>query len=557
MNLIEPIENALKSIVESLKKENLISPDKEYAFKMDIPRNHQHGDYATNLPFILSKEFKQPPAKVAEIVKSRFDFTLAPFVGKIEIAPSGYINFFLGETYLEDIVRRIESEDEHFGYSVHPHPQKIQVEFVSANPTGPLNIVSARAASVGDGLANILNRAGHEVTREFYVNDFGVQARLFAESLRARYLELLGFPLELPEKGYMGEYLIDLAKSFQDEKVFAQYPDPHDIPLDEIKQVGLDRMITEQHAALDLFGVAFDMWFRESWLHRDGKPMQTLARLKELGHTYEKDNATWFRSTAFGDNDDRVLVKSDGHTSYYLNDITYHVDKFNRGFDRVIDIWGPDHHGHIIRMKAAMKALGYKDEQFEILIVQQVNLLRNGEKVKMSKRAGQIESMADLITEVGVDAARFFFLMRGHDSHMDFDLEVAKYQTNDNPVFYVQYAHARVCNIFNQATQKGFTIPASGEVDLSLLKTDEEAEIIKMLANYPQSVRESAEAYEPHRMVRYLMDLATRLHHYYNQHRVISEDIELSKARLVLLKVVRIVLRNGLTAIGVSKPERM
>jgi arginyl-tRNA synthetase len=557
MDIREQLSNALEKVIADFKKEGLIPESRTYRFNVDIPRNRQFGDFSTNLSFLLAKDMKKAPKDIAALMMEKFDRETAPAIGKIEIAPNGYLNFFASQDFVHHIIKKIESENEKFGHSNTGHGLKIQIEFVSANPTGPLNVVSARAASVGDAMGNFMNAAGYNAFKEFYVNDAGVQARLLGESFKIRYLQQFGIDHPIPENGYHGEYLVELAQLAKEQNFFPGFSDPESIPVEEFSRVGLEWMLQKQKEDLSAFGVNFDCWFRETKLHAENKPLKVLELLKQKGYVYESEGATWFRSTDFGDEKDRVLVKSDGLTTYFLNDIAYHHDKFERGFEKVIDIWGPDHHGHIIRMKAAMKALGHPEDALEILIVQQVNLLRKGEKVKMSKRAGQIETMEDLVKEVGVDAARFFFLLRGSDSHLDFDLEVAKYQTNDNPVFYVQYAHARVCSVFAKAIEKGFTIPSTAEVDLSKLAAPEEAEIVKILANYPDVVADAAKAYEPHRVVRYMMDLATKLHQYYNQYQIIGEDVELTRARLVLLKIIQIVLKNGLKSLGVSQPERM
>ncbi len=557
MDVKQQIDAALTKIIESLKKENRIDGGKTISFNVDIPRNRDHGDFATNLPFVLAKELRTKPAEIGQLIKDRFDFQLAPDIDRIETAGAGYLNFFVKGSLLVTIVKEIETINEDFGKSNIGKGQKVLIEFVSANPTGPLNVVSARAASVGDALANVLKQTGYQVYREYYVNDGGMQAQLFGESLKTRYLELLGKPAAIPENGYHGEYVIELAQQIYDNKTFSNYKDPEEIPFSEFSVIGLDAMLDKQKTDLEQFDVRFDKWFRETELQKENKPKRILELLKQGEHVFESENAVWLRTTTFGDDKDRVLVKSDGNFTYFLKDIAYHQNKFERGFEKLIDLWGPDHHGYILRLKAAMQALGHKPDDLEILIVQQVNLLRDGVRIKMSKRAGQIETMEDLINEVGVDAARFFFLMRGSDSHLDFDLEVAKHQTNDNPVFYVQYAHARVCSIFQQAAQKNILIPLAKDVDLSKLQLPEEGEIIKILAEYPNIMVESAESLEPQRVVRYLMDLSTKLHQYYNQHRVISEDEKLTQARLVLMKVIQIVVRNGLRIMGVSAPERM
>lgn len=547
----------LERTVKKLKETGKIPADYSPLIAIEQPRDTAHGDYATNLAFQLAKKMKISPQEVANLLCDSLSKEAIPLIDKVEIAGAGFINFYITAEQFTDFIKRIEQEGTKYGNSNLGAGKKVNIEFVSANPTGPLNVVNARAASVGFALSNLLTVVGYQVHKESYINDVGNQVSLFGSSLQARYLESCGIPVEFPKEGYHGEYVKQMAIEIKSDSRITKYRDPKEIPVSVFKEIGLEKILARQEKDLAQFGVRFDCWFRESVLHQGKKLDHAKQILHDRNYTHLTDGALWFKSTAFGDEKDRVLIKSDGQPTYFIADIAYHLDKFERGFDQVIDLWGPDHHGHILRTKAAIEALGYPQDKFEIIIVQQVNLLRAGEKVKMSKRTGKIETLADLIEEVGVDAAKFFFLMRSTDSHLDFDLELAKRQTNENPVFYVQYAYARVCSIFAQAKEREVSIPTAKETDLTVLQLPEEIELIKILGNYPDVVEKAALNFEPHRLPHYLMQLADRFHCYYNRHRVISENEQRTKARLILMKAIQIVLQNAFQLMGVSAPERM
>lgn len=528
----------------------------EAAIEVEVPKERHHGDFSTNAALVLASKVRRSPRDVATAIKEFID---AGAVGaeRIEIAGPGFINFFLEPGWLCEVVDRVRTAGADYGRSNDGDGMFVQVEFVSANPTGPMNVVNARAAAVGDCLANLLEATGHRVWREYYVNDAGVQADRFGASVEARFRQLEGEDVAFPEDGYPGSYVIDIAKALRREK-----PDALELPEEErrqfFKERGTDLMVEMQREDLAAFGVEFDRWFRERDLHRDGRVAQAVEALRERGFVYEEDGAVWFASTRFGDDKDRVLVKQDGEFTYLTADVAYHWDKFQRGFQRVIDIWGPDHHGYIGRMKAAMMALGYPEDALEVLILQLVTLTRRGRQVRMSKRAGEFVTLRELLDEVGRDAARFFFLTRALDSHLEFDLELAVQQTNENPVYYVQYAHARICSIFRQAAERPGEVsqPATGE-DLRVLDDPYERELMWKLAEFPEEVRLAASRREPHRMTHYLQQLAAAFHGFYNHCRVIGEEPRVEAARLALVDATRIVLARGLDLIGVSAPESM
>lgn len=557
MEIKSLLVQVLGSTITKLQAAGKIPAEVSPNIAVEQPRDTSHGDYATNLAMQLAKPMKQPPREIAKLLLDSILEERIEFIEKIEIAGAGFINFYIKSEQFTDIIKRIDQQQENYGKSNLGARKKVNIEFVSANPTGPLNVVNARAASVGTALANLLNTVGFEAKKESYINDAGNQVILFGASIQARYLELFGIPIEFPKDGYQGEYVKQIAEDIKSDVRITQYAKPQDIPVSVFKDIGLEKILAQQKENLARFGVEFDRWFPESSLHAAKKLDEALSILQSRNYTHTTDGALWFKSTTFGDEKDRVLIKKDGVPTYLLGDIAYHLDKFERGFDQVIDLWGPDHHGHILRTKAAIQALGYPHEQFEIIIVQQVNLLRRGEKVKMSKRAGKIETLSDLINEVGVDTAKFFFLLRSTDSHLDFDLELAKQQTNENPVYYVQYAYARVCSIFSQAKERDVIIPSIAEVDLSLLKLPEEIELIKLLGNFPMVLEKAAVNYEPHRVPHYLMQMADVFHAYYNRHRVISENVSLTNARLILMQAIKIVLQNAFRILGIAAPERM
>jgi arginyl-tRNA synthetase len=527
------------------------------AGRIDVtpPRDPSHGDAATNVALALAKREGRNPRELAQEIVGALK--LAPdFVSDVAIAGPGFINFRFAPAWYEGALREVVAQGADYGRTEAAAGQRIQIEFVSANPTGPVNVVSARAAAVGNAMANLLAFAGADVEREFYVNDAGQQVEKLALSAEARFREFLGEPLEIPEGGYHGQYLVDVTRAIADAN-----PGLSDMPAAErvafFKGAVIERLVESQKNDLAGFGVEFDRWFRESELAEAGAVDETLDALRASGETYEKEGAVWLKTQPHGTNDDKVIVKGDGVPTYLLPDLAYHVNKFGRGFDPVIDLWGPDHHAHIAETHAGLEILGFPKERLEIQIVQQVNLLEGGEVVKMSKRAGKIVSLKDLVDDVGVDVAKFFFLMRKQASHLDFDLDLARRQTDENPVFYVQYAHARVASLVRFAEEKEQAVPSPDDVDLSDVSSGDAKPLVLLLAEFPQLVASAALAREPHRLTTYLRDVSARFHSYYHDNRVVSDDSATTAARLFLSQATRIVLRNGLTLLGISTPDRM
>jgi len=520
---------------------------------LERPKDSAHGDLATNLALTLAKVLGQKPRAIAEQLIAGLQ--LPPgVVRKTEIAGPGFINFFLAEEQVVGVLPAILAAGGNYGKSDVGKGAKVNVEFVSANPTGPLHVGHGRGAALGDGIAALLEWTGHQVTREFYVNDAGTQIDKMARSLWARVQQSAGRAAEIPEGGYHGEYLKELAEGIlkKEGKGFADLPEAEG--LRRAREIGVRSQRAEQDQDLGDFGVRFDVVSRESEMYERQLIDATLAELKAKGHVFEDEGALWLRTTTFGDDKDRVLRKRDGTYTYLVPDIAYHRDKHDRGFVRAIDVWGGDHHGYIPRMRAALQALGYPDDFFHVEIVQLVRVMRGGEEVRFSKRAGDFVSLRDLFEETGVDAARYFFLMKRGDSQFVFDVDLAKSQTEDNPVFYVQMAHARMTGIFRVAARDPDSVHAEG-VDLSVLGQPEELELVKELADFPETVRRAAAALEPHRMTGYLEGLARIAHGWYHKYRVLGEPEE--AARLVLARAVKQVLANGLTLLGIRAPERM
>ncbi|NLK08197.1 MAG: arginine--tRNA ligase [Firmicutes bacterium] len=523
--------------------------------ELEVPREKAHGDFATNLAMQLAGQAKMAPRAVAEAVLQHLD-AAGTHIEHAEVAGPGFINLRLANDWLHDVVKDIAQQGPDYGKSNFGDNKRVMLEFVSANPVGPMNVVNARAAAVGDTLSNIMDAAGYDVSREYYVNDAGRQAHLFGLSLLARYKELAQVEYEFPEDGYPAPYVKELAQIMRQEA-----PDLLEKPQQEqeafCKRWGTDRIVEQQKADLAAFGVEFDVWFRERDLHAGQKLEKVIEYLKDQGLLYEQDGATWFVSTKFDDDKDRVVVKSDGVPTYITADMAYHLDKYQRGFEHLINIWGPDHHGYIGRMQAAVQALGYKAGSLEIIILQLVNLLRRGERVRMSKRAGEFVSMTELMEEVGKDAARYFFLMRAPDSHLDFDLGLAAEESQENPVYYIQYAHARICSILRQADSDSVQCPSIEDAALHLLQAEAELDLIKKLSELPGEIVSAAERRGPHHIARYAHELASSFHSFYTHCRVLGEEEALQGARLVLLKAVAQVLQNSLRLLGIAAPERM
>lgn len=556
-NPLEQMNQALKeAILEAIAAAGLAQPEEIPAIVLEVPKDKAHGDFATNAAMQLTRIAKKNPRQIAEEILAKLDYSKAG-IEKAEIAGPGFINFTLGKGYLYPILLEVYRAGENYGRIQQGNGQKAQVEFVSANPTGSLHLGHARGAAVGDALCNLLDFAGYEVTREYYINDAGNQIANLSKSIEARYLQELGQDAEMPEDGYHGEDIKGFARELvaeQGDKLLSMEPEARAAFL---RKYGLEKELAKIKRDLERFRVRFDVWFSETSLYEDGQVEASLAELREKGQTYEQEGATWLKTTDYGDDKDRVLVKNDGTYTYLTPDIAYHRNKYDRGFDRIINIWGADHHGYIPRVKAAMQAIGKDPEKLIVLIAQMVSLFQDGEKVKMSKRTGKAVTMVDLMDEVGVDPIRYFFTMRSMDSHLDFDMDLAVSTSNENPVYYVQYAYARICSIFRQAEEQGISVLAPENADLTKLTAEHEFDLLRKIGELPEEIGVAAANYAPHRLVRYVYDLASLFHSYYRAERVITDDAEQTAARLVLLGGVRTALANVLGLIGVSAPEKM
>ena len=559
MNLVEQVTEQVRKEIEQgilkAKVDGRFDFAEMPAFIVEVPKDKSHGDFATNAAMLLTKQAKMKPRDIAQAIVDSLNKE-SKLIEKVEIAGPGFINFYLSQNWLYDILPVVEAQDTAYGSVDIGKGEKVQVEFVSANPTGLLHMGNARGGALGDSLANLLKMAGYDVTKEFYINDAGNQIVNLGLSLEARYRQLLGeTDCEIPENGYHGQDIIDTAQRIVDAVGDSYLQLPEAERQEKMIATALDEKIAAIKSGLAEFGVEYDVWFSETTLHESGAVKEVVDLLTEKGLTYEKDGAIWLKTTDFGEEKDEVLIRSNGIPTYFAADIAYHKNKFDRGFKRVINIWGADHHGHVARMKRSMDAIGYNGDDLTVLLMQLVRLYQNGEVVRMSKRTGQYVTLQELIEDVGKDAARYFFIMRNPDSHLDFDLDLAKEQSSDNPVYYVQYAHARINSIL-KATGKA--VPKAADCDLTLLKEEAELELIRKIANLPTEIAYAAEQLEPYRMARYATELATLFHSFYNSCRVINEgDEALTNARLVLVNATRIALRNVLTLLGVSAPERM
>ncbi len=526
--------------------------------ELDIPKFAHQGDYATNAALNLGRLLKRNPREIAARIEKDIKDPEG-VIERMEIAGPGFINFFVRPSAWTLVLEEVLRAPDAFGRERPGKGGKVQVEFVSANPTGPLHIGHGRGAATGDVLANILSARGCDVEREYYINDAGRQMDTLGRSLYYRYQELLGEETTFPEDHYRGEYMREIAVLFQGEFGDRFRLAPLEDALPVFTRFAGDHILAGIREDLDVFGVKFDVWFSEQGLHDEDAVRKTLEALKAEGHVYESEGAVWFRSTAFGDEKDRVVVRANGVSTYFASDLAYHKNKFDRGYERVVDVWGADHHGYVPRMLAGAEALGRDRSDLRIVLVQLVNLLRAGKPIAMSTRSGEFVTLREVIDEVGKDAARYIFLTRRSDSHLDFDLEVAKMQSNDNPVFYVQYAHARLCSIFEVARERGFILDAGADrfPGLDLLTVPEELQLIKMLGEYPWVVAGSAENLEPHRIPYYLHELVSLFHSYYNRNRILGDDPNLTTARLYLAFGIRAVIRNALGLLGVRAPEKM
>ncbi|WJE58434.1 arginine--tRNA ligase [Bacillus mycoides] len=556
MNSLEQVKGLIKEEIQAaVLKAELATEEQIPNVVLESPKDKTNGDFSTNMAMQLARVAKKAPRMIAEDLVANFDKAKAS-IEKIEIAGPGFINFYMDNSYLTDLIPTIVNAGEAYGETNTGKGEKVQIEFVSANPTGDLHLGHARGAAVGDTLCNVLAKAGYDVSREYYINDAGNQIHNLALSVEARYMQALGLEKEMPEDGYHGADIIGigkrLAEEFGDRYAKADAEESYEF----YRSYGLKYELAKLQKDLESFRVNFDVWFSETSLYKNGKIDQALAVLKERDEIFEEGGATWFRSMTYGDDKNRVLIKNDGSYTYLTPDIAYHRDKLERGFDKLINIWGADHHGYIPRMKAAIQALGYDKETLEVEIIQMVQLYQNGEKMKMSKRTGKAVTLRELMEEVGVDAMRYFFAMRSGDSHLDFDMDLAVSKSNENPVYYAQYAHARVCSILRQGEELG--LATGGDVNYKLVTSEKEVELLKKLGEFPAVVADAAQKRLPHRITSYVFELAAALHSFYNAEKVLNQDnLELSKARYELMKAVRTTLQNALAIVGVSAPEKM
>jgi arginyl-tRNA synthetase len=543
------IRSKVREILESLYPEH-----KDTFFEVEIPRNEAFGDYSTNVALVLKGKVGKPPREIAQSFVERLN--QEENFSKLEIAGPGFINFWIAEDfYRKNLKDLLEKGDEFFKLDL-GRGQKVLVEFVSANPTGPLHIGHGRGAAYGDSIARILSQTGFSVVREYYINDQGTQMHILGKSVYLRAKELVGEKVEFPEDGYQGAYIYDIAKL-----ALEKYPDLLSMSEDEAialsRDLAVEVILEDIRMDLEKFRVHFDSWYSERSLFERGVVAKVLRLLEEKGLIYEKDSALWFRAKDFGDEKDRVLRKSTGDYTYFASDIAYHYEKFfERGFDLCINLWGADHHGYVPRLKSAMKALGVPEEKLKVILIQMVNLLEGTELKSMSTRRGEFVELKELISEVGTDAVRFIFLSRSSDSPLDFDVELTKKQSQENPVYYVQYAHARICSVFAKAEEKGIKTNFL-EANLALLQEKEELKLLKLIDSFDDVLESSALQLAPYKITYYLMDLASAFHDYYTKYRIIQDDTELMQARLALCEGVRRVLRLGLDLLGVSAPEKM
>ena len=556
-NRTEELKKQLEAVINSIAAEKGFEIPEKFKLGLERPRQAGHGDWATNAAMQLAKPFGMNPRALAEEIIEKMP--VGEIAEKIEVAGPGFMNFTLVSDWISDIVKEAIEKQENYGRVNQGEGRKVQVEFVSANPTGPLHMGHGRGAAVGDITAKILDFAGWNVEKEFYVNDAGLQMELLGRSAQSRYFEALGRADEapFPEDGYHGEYLHDIAKGFVE-----QYGDQFaDKPLEETLH-----FFSTETAKLVLgmikkdlsdFGVEFDVWFSEKSLYDNNCVEPAMQVLKDNNYAYEKDGALWFKSTEFGDDKDRVLIRNNGVPTYFTSDAAYLKNKYDRKFEKLVYVWGADHHGYIPRIRSVNQAFGYKDEALDVLLIQMVNLLRDGKPVQMSKRAGTIITLKEIVDEVGKDATRFFFVMRKSDSTLDFDLELAKKATSENPVFYVQYAHARICSIYRELQERGIAMPEASELDVNLISTPSETELVKVISKFPEEVAKAAEEYAPHRMAYYATSLAEAFHSFYNSQHILGVEEETMKSRLLLVEAARVTLRNVLSILGVSAPEKM
>lgn len=559
----DQISDVTKKALESMEIPGKDSEEFKAALQGDIeieiPKEKAHGDFSINTAMKLTKILHNSPRSIAEALTGAMSFE-GTYIEKCEIAGPGFINFYLNEAWLYDGLKLIDQKGDDFGRIDIGKGKKVMVEFVSANPTGPMHMGNARGGALGDGIASVLEHAGYDVTREFYINDAGAQIEKFGKSLEARYMQIYkgedGF--EFPEDGYQGNDIRVHAKNYADANGDCLVNLSSEERKQKLVDYALPINIANLKRDLEKYRIFYDVWFKESSIHANGEVAETIELLKKSGLTYEKDDALWLKTTEFGSEKDEVLIRANGIPTYFAVDIAYHRNKFEmRGFDKVINIWGADHHGHVARMAGAMDAIGCDSSKLKVVIMQLVRLIKDGDVARMSKRTGEMITLSDLIDEIGVDAARFFFNLRQAGSHLEFDMDLAVAQNNDNPVFYVQYAHARICSILRTLAEEGVTLKNIADINLSLLKTNEEIELITKLNSFPQEIESAANSLEPSKLTRYLLDLAALFHSFYNSCRVKGEDQELMQARMTLISLTRTVIRNTMAILKITAPEKM
>jgi len=555
--MTEELKQLLERAVDDIARDVEQELPEGFMVRLERPRQAGHGDWATNIAMQLAKPFGMRPRELADKLIDKVP--LGEIVEKAEVAGPGFINFTLASNWITEAIKSTIAQNENYGRVNSGEGRRIQVEFVSANPTGPLHMGHGRGAAVGDITASILDFAGWNVEREYYINDAGLQMELLGKSAQSRYFEALGRGDEapMPEDGYHGEYMTEIARSFVDK-----YGDePAKKPLEETVEffsVETGKIVTEMiRKDLEEFGVTFDVWFSEKSLYDNGQVEPAMEELKKRDYAYEEEGALWFRSTLFGDDKDRVLIRTNGVPTYFTSDVAYLKNKYDRNFEKLIYVWGADHHGYVPRLKSVNKAFGHPDDAVDVLLIQMVNLLRDGKPVQMSKRAGTIITLREIMDEVGVDATRFFFVMRRCDSTLDFDLELAKKATSENPVFYVQYAHARICSIYRELEERGITLPGIEEFDVSLIMDQSEINLAKAISRLPEEVAKSADEFAPHRIAYYATELAEAFHSFYNSQRILGVDEPVMKTRILLMEAAKITLKNVLGLLGVSAPEKM
>ncbi len=546
------IQEAVEDLAQSWGK-----PVKDLAYDVLVSRDPAHGDFSVNAAFKIASQVGKTPKEIARSLHTWIEAYRpkrkeVAFITRVEVAGAGFLNFYVKQAAITDVLTEVLRQEDHYGSSDFGKEQKVLVEFVSANPTGPLTIAHGRQAAIGDSLVRILRETGHEVAAEYYLNDAGRQMNLLGESVYVRYLENFEIEAVFPEEGYHGNYIREIAKALVAERKDELLKHEKAEAINEAREFAGKMMMETIEKDLKAIGVQFDAYFSERTLYQKDAVEDTLTVLSERGHLYKQDGALWFRSTTFGDDKDRVVKKTSGDYTYLAPDIAYHRSKFERGYNRIINLWGPDHHSYITRLKAACRALGYEQEKIDILIVQLTTLYRQGVPVRMSTRAGEFVTLEELRQEVGPDATRFFFIMRRVETPLDFDLELAKKKSDENPVYYLQYAYARIASLLRFSER---TVP--DKADLDLLKAPEELDLVKVVSDFPRALISSSQALEPYRLADFLRELAAAFHRLYAHHRVVSEDDELTKARLILVEAVRITLQNGLRLLGISQPENM